>query len=186
MDKLSYERGRGFSSRNLMLTALFSAIYVAYAYVSSVLGGGVTHALDSDLVRSALFVLLAGLTMKFGLSIIMGAVSGAIFSLIIPAPFGFVYLFPSVFLYGLTYDLYMRLAGFPTHATKNKHVITATIISSVLMSIVALALLTWLAVIPPEGLIYAWIFGILGDIVVGLIGSVIGLRILKYPPIKAA
>lgn len=181
MSMVSSEGGRGFSSRVLMLTALFSAVYVAYSYLSSVVIGEAAHGLDTNLVRSALFVLLAALTMKFGASTLMGAVCGVIFLLVIPAPFP-VYLFVSVLLYGLTYDLYMRLAGFSNSVTKTKHVITATVISSILMSIVALAILTGVGVLPPEGLIYIWIFGVLGDVVVGVIGSVIGLRILKYAP----
>lgn len=162
-----------------MLIALFSAIYVAYSYVSSATVGGVTHGLDTNLVRSALFVLLTALAMKFGASTLMGIICGAVFALAIPAPFP-IYLLPAVFLYGLTYDLYMRVLGFSTHATKAKHVIMATIFSSAVMSIVALTALTWVGVLPTEGLVYIWSFGLLGDIVMGLIGSILGLRIAKY------
>lgn len=168
-----------------MLTALFSAIYVAYSYVSSATIGGVTHGIDTNFVRSTLFVLLTALAMKFGPSTLMGFISGAVFTLAIPAPFP-IYLLPAVFLYGLTYDLYMRLLGFSTHVTKAKHVIMATIFSSAVMSIVALTALTWVGVLPTAGLVYVWSFGLLGDIAMGLIGSVLGLRIVKYVIHEAA
>jgi len=162
-----------------MLTALFSTVYVAYGYVSSVTVGGITHGVDTFFVRSALFVLLAALTMKFGPSALMGVISGAVFTLVIPTPFP-IYLLPAVFLYGLTYDLYMYLLGFSTHITKIKHVILATILSSAVMSLVALTVLTWVGFLPTKGLVFIWSFGVLRDIAVGIVGSILGLRILKY------
>lgn len=158
---------------------LFSTIYVAYGYVSSITVGGITHGVDTFFVRSTLFVLLAALTMKFGLSTLMGAISGIIFTLTLPSPFP-IYLLPAVFLYGLTYDLYMYLLGFSTCATKTKHVIVATILSSAVMSLVALMVLTWVGFLPPQGLVFIWSFGVLRDVAVGLAGSLLGLRILKY------
>jgi len=162
-----------------MLTALFSTIYMVYGYISSVTVGGVTHGVDTFFIRSAIFVLLSASTMKFGPSTLMGGISGAIFTLVIPTPFP-VYLFPAVFLYGLTYDLYMRLLGFSANVTKTKHVTFATILSSAIMSFTALSVLTWVGFLPRQGLVFIWTFGVLRDIAVGLVGAFLGLKILRY------
>lgn len=162
-----------------MLTALFSTIYVVYSYISSVTVGGVTHGVDTFFIRSAIFVLLAASTMKFGPSTLMGAISGAIFTLVIPTPFP-IYLFPAVLLYGLTYDLYMHLLGFSANATKTKHVIPATILSSAVMSLTVLSVLTGVGFLQVEGLVFIWTFGVLRDIAVGLMGCFLGLKMVRY------
>jgi len=174
-----HKHKRGLSTRDLALTALFSTIYVVYSYISSVTVGGVTHGVDTFFIRSAIFVLLAASTMKFGPSTLMGAISGAIFTLVIPTPFP-IYLFPAVLLYGLTYDLYMHPLGFSTNATKSKHVIVATIWSSAVMSLTALSVLTLVGFLPVKGLVFIWTFGLLRDITVGIVGSFLGLKIMKY------
>jgi len=162
-----------------MLTALFSTIYVVYGYASSVTVGAVTHGVDTFFIRSALFVLLVTTIQKFGYSTLMGAISGAVFTFVIPTPFSF-YLFPAVFLYGLTYDLYMRLLGFSTCVSVTRHVVIGTILSSAAMSMAALSILTLVGFLPVEALAFIWFFGVLRDIVIGLVGSLLGLKIVKY------
>jgi len=162
-----------------MLTALFSTIYVVYGYASSVTVGAVTHGVDTFFIRSALFVLIAAATLKFGYSTLMGAISGAVFSFVIPTPFSF-YLFPAVFLYGLTYDIYMRLLGFSTHVSATRHVVMGTMLSSAAMSLAALSTLTWVGFLPAQALAFIWSFGVLRDIAVGLAGSLLGLKIVRY------
>lgn len=162
-----------------MLTALFSTIYVVYGYASSVTVGAVTHGIDTFFIRSALFVLLTAITGTFGYSTLMGAISGAIFTFVIPTPFSF-YLLPSVFFYGLTYDLYMRLLGFSTKVSATKHVVIGTMLSSAAMSLAALSILTLVGFLPLQALAFIWAFGMLRDILVGLAGSLLGLKIVKY------
>jgi len=162
-----------------MLTALFSTIYVVYGYVSSVTVGAVTHGVDTFFIRSALFVMIAAITLKFGCSTLMGAISGTVFVFVIPTPFSF-YLFPAVFSYGSTYDLYMHLLGFSTHASATRHVVIGTAVSSVAMSVVALSILTWVGFLPIQALAFIWFLGIFRDLAVGLAGSLLGLKIVKY------
>ncbi len=74
----------------------------------------------------------------------------------------------------------MYLLGSATYIAKTKHVILATILSSAVMSLVALIILTGVGFLPIKGLVFIWSFGVLRDIAVGLAGSLLGLRILKY------
>jgi len=171
--------GRPLSSKGLMLTALFSAIYVSYGYVSSITIGGVTHGVDTSFVRSALFPLLVAYTLQFGYSTLMGAVSGIIFTFVILGPFP-IYLLPSVLLYGLTYDLYMRTVGYSTNAKKAKHILAASAVSSIVMSLVALAILTLMGILPTSGLVFIWVFGVLRDVAMGFAGGIVGVEAIKY------
>jgi hypothetical protein len=174
-----HEHKKRLSTTDLTLTALFSAAYVAYSEISSLTIGGVTHGVDTFVIRSVVFVVLAASTMKFGPSTLMGAISGAIFTFIVPTPVP-IYLFPALLLYGLTYDLYMRLTGFSTSATKTKHVAIATILSSAMMSLTALTILTWTGFLPVNGFIFIWTFGVLRDVAVGLVGGLLGLEIWRH------
>jgi hypothetical protein len=162
-----------------MLTMSLSTIYVVYGYASSVTVGPVTHGVDTFFIRSVLFALVAAITLKFGYSTLMGAISGAIFAFIIPTQFSF-YLFPAVLSYGLTYDLYMRLLGFSTCVSSTRHVVVGTTLSSAAMSTVALSVLTLVGFLPVQALAFIWAFGLLRDIVVGLVGSLLGLKIERY------
>lgn len=116
--------------------------------------------------------------MKLGPSTLMGIISGTVFALTLLPPTS-IYVFPAVFLYEIVYDLYMYLLG-STNIAKTKYVILATILSSAVMSLVALIILTGVGFLPIKGLVFIWSFGVLRDIAVGLAGSLLGLRILKY------
>jgi hypothetical protein len=117
--------------------------------------------------------------MKLGSSTLMGIISGTVFALTLLPPTS-ICVFPAVFLYGIVCDLYMYLLGSTTYIAKTKHVILATILSSAVMSLVALIALTWVGVLPTNGLVFTWSLGVLRDVAVGLFGSVLELRILKY------
>lgn len=159
--------------------ALFSAIYVVYGLLSSYTVGLVTHGADTHFVRSAAMVVLAAYVGKFTGPTLMGLVSGLLFGFLIPAPFGLLYLPLSVFLYGFLYDVYMRQAGYPGSASNSRHVVIGTVIGSIAMSIVALAVLSLVQVFRPEVLLFAWAGELIGGVALGIGGSVLGIRIVR-------
>lgn len=174
-----------FSTKDLMLTTSFSAIYVVYGYVSSVTVGGITHGVDVIFVGSALFVLLGAFTARFGAPTLMGAIAGALFAFAVPAPFSFS-LIPACIMYGLTYDIYMQLTGYPTNVTKKPHVIIASTLSSAMMSLTVFSVLTLMGFfqVNVSALVFIWLAGILEGTIAGLAGGFLGLRIARYLHLK--
>jgi hypothetical protein len=173
------EQSVSLTSRDISFVAVFSAVYVVYGAISSYAVGHLTHGIDTHLVRSLTVTVLAGYLGKFTAPTLMGVVSGLLLGFLIPAPFGLLYLPPSVFTYCLVYDIYMRQAGYPQSAAKTRHILFATVIASVLMSIIALTLLSVVQVFRPEVLLFAWVGELVGGTLVGIGGSLAGIRIIR-------
>lgn len=169
---------RGIGSRGLALTALLAAVYVAYALVSSYLIGYLTHGMDNFIVRSLLFVILAGLTTGFGYSTMMGGISGAVLEFTIPTPVRF-YLFPSLLAYGFIFDVIINVQRSANGTPRHTRLILGTILASIAMSGVALGVFTFIGFFPPQLIPFIWGLGIGRDVVLGIIGTVIGLAILQ-------
>jgi hypothetical protein len=173
------EHSVSLTSRDITVVALFSAVYVVYGVISSYGVGHLTHGIDTHLTRSLTVTVLAAYIGKFTAPTLMGVVSGLLLGFLIPAPFGLIYLPPSVFAYCLVYDVYMRQVGYPRSAANTRHILVATVIASVLMSIIALALLSVLQVFRPEVLLFAWIGELVGGTVLGIGGSLVAVRIVR-------
>lgn len=167
-----------FSSQDLALIASLSAAYTGYSLISSYAVGQLTHGVDTFPVRSLLFVVLTALTVKAGSASLMGFLSGITLELVTPAPIRFYILF-GVLAYGLVYDAYMNLRGFRHHVLKTDSVLIATTLSSLAMSVVALSIFTLAGFFPVGILPLIWTLGILRDIAMGIIGSVIGIKITR-------
>jgi len=169
----------GLTSKDTVVVALFSATYVVYGLISSYTVGFVTHGADTHFVRSVTVVVLAAYIGKFTGPTLMGIVSGLLLGFLIPSPFGLIYLPPSVFVYGFLYDVYLKQAGYPGSATSNRHVIIGTVIGSIFMSAIALTVLSLFQVFTAEVLLFAWAGELVVGIVLGIGGSLLGLRVVR-------
>jgi hypothetical protein len=166
------------NTQGIALTAIFAAVYVAYALLSSYLVGGITHGIDNFIIRSLLFVVLAGLTTGFGYSTMMGGISGLVLEITVPTPIRF-YLLPSLLAYGVIFDLVMHIAKSPESNSFTIRIIVGTFFASMTMSIVALAVFTLVGFFPPQIIPIIWTFGIIRDVVLGILGAVIGLLLVR-------
>lgn len=165
-----------FSSKDLALSSLLSAIYVGYALLSSYTVGFLTHGADTHLLRSIVFVDLAALTKKTGCTSVMGFVAGLVLEFTVPVPVHLV-IFPSLLAYGVTYDCFMSAMGFKQHALKLRSVTIATLFSSSAMAIVALTVFTLAGFFPTQILPTIWASGMFRDVLMGIIGGVLGVKV---------
>jgi hypothetical protein len=165
-------------SQGIALSAILAAVYVAFALIAGYLIGNITHGVENFIVRSLLFVILAGLTVGFGYSTIMGGISGLLLEFTIPTPIPF-YLLPSLFAYGLVFDLATNLNRAPNTNLSTLRVLLATILASAAMSVVALTVFTLAGFFPPPLLPIIWGLEITTDVVLGVIGAVIGLALVR-------
>ncbi len=165
-------------SRGIALTALLSAVYVAYALLGSFIFGSITHGADNFVVRSLVFVILVGLNSGFGFSTIMGGISGLVLEISIPTPVRF-YLFPSLLAYGFVLDIVINIKKAPNADLGTIRMLLGTILASLAMSITALTVFTLVGFFPPALIPLIWTFEIVIDIVLGIIGATIGLVLLR-------
>jgi hypothetical protein len=165
-------------TQGIALSAILAAVYVAYALLSSYLIGSITHGIDNFILRSLLFVVLVGLTSGFGYSTMMGGISGLVLEFTVPSPVRF-YLLPSLLTYGLLFDVIMNIGKSYSDLSFIVRVILGTILASMSMSAVALAIFTLVGFFPPDLLPLVWSLGILRDVVLGVIGAIIGLIIVR-------
>ncbi|UCE96856.1 MAG: hypothetical protein JSV51_04525 [Candidatus Bathyarchaeota archaeon] len=107
----------------------------------------------------------------------MGIISGAIIEFTTPTPVHF-YIFPSVVAYGITYDAFMSKRPLRLYP-KTSAVLIATALSSAAMAGVALSVLTYSGFFLPEILPMIWFFGVLRDVLLGLVGALIGIKISR-------
>ncbi len=165
------------SSRDIALIASMSALYAAYSFLSSNTIGNFIHGVDTFFIRSLLFVVLSFSTAKTGVASLMGLVSGMIIEFTTPSPIHF-YIFPSVLTYGVVYDIFLwKFRALPHPRTST--VLMATVLSSVAMATAALSVFTYVSFFSPEILPIIWVFGILRDVVMGLIGACVGVKISR-------
>ncbi|MDO8125096.1 MAG: hypothetical protein Q6364_12045 [Candidatus Hermodarchaeota archaeon] len=166
------------NTQSIALTAILAAVYVAYAFLSSYLVGSITHGIDNFIIRSLLFVVLAGLTTGFGYSTMMGGISGLILEFTVPSPVRF-YLLPSLLAYGLIFDIAMNIVKSPESGSFTIRAIMGTFFASMTMSVVALAVFTLVGFFPQQIILIIWTFGVIRDVVLGILGAVIGLLMVR-------
>jgi hypothetical protein len=166
------------NTQGIALTAILAAVYVAYALLSSYLVGNITHGIDNFVIRSLLFVILVGLTAGFGYSTMMGGIAGLVLEFTVPSPVRF-YLLPSLLAYGLILDLFMNTNRPPNASSFTIRAIAGTFFASMTMSVVALAVFTLVGFFPPQLIPIIWTFGIIRDVVLGIIGAAIGLLLVQ-------
>jgi hypothetical protein len=166
------------NTQGIALTAILAAVYVAYALLSSYLVGGITHGTDNFIIRSLLFVVLVGLTTDFGYSTMMGGISGLVLEFTVPSPIRF-YLLPSLLAYGLIMDIIMNINKSPEATSFTIRVIVGTFFASITMAVVALAVFTLVGFFPPQVIPFIWTFGVIRDVVLGILGAVIGLLLVR-------
>ncbi len=165
-------------SQGLALTALLSAVYVTFALLSSYVFGSITHGMDNFIVRSLGFVILAGLTTAFGYSTMMGAISGIVLEFTVPTPVRF-YLFPSLLAYGFVFDVIINLQKPPIENPGVIRILLGTVLASIAMSAVALGVFTLVGFFPPQVIPIIWPLGIFRDVILGIIGAVVGFLLLR-------
>jgi len=165
-------------SQGIALTAILSAVYVAYALLSSYTVGAITHGMENFIIRSLLFVILIAFTTGLGYSTLMGGISGLVLEFTIPTPVRF-HLLPSLFAYGLVFDL---ITNFPISLLMDPstlRVLIATILASTAMSSVALTVFTLVGFFPPALISIIWALEITTDVILGIIGTIIGLALTR-------
>ncbi len=167
-----------YRSQGIALTALLSAVYVAYALLSSYLFGSITHGMENFIVRSLVFVILGGLTTGFGYSTIMGGISGLVLEFTIPTPVRF-YLFPSLLAYGFIFDIIINFQRTPNTVPSPTRMLLGTIFASFVMSVTALSVFTLVGFFPPQLIPLIWILEITTDVILGILGAIIGLALLR-------
>ncbi|MFX0078528.1 MAG: hypothetical protein ACFE8O_04755 [Candidatus Hermodarchaeota archaeon] len=167
-----------FNTQGIALTAILAAVYVAYALLSSYLVGSITHGIDNFIIRSLLFVILVGLTTGFGYSTMMGGISGLVLEFTVPSPVRF-YLFPSLLAYGLILDIVMNSIKSQDTSSFVVRVMVGTFFASMTMSVVALTVFTLVGFFPPQLIPIIWTFGVIRDVVLGILGAIIGLLLIR-------
>ncbi len=165
-------------SQGIALTALLSAAYVAYALVSSYVFGTITHGADNFIVRSLGFVILAALTTGFGYCTMMGGISGLVLEFTVPTPVRF-YLLPSLLAYGFIFDLLINVRRQAQVTLNSVHVLLGTLLASATMSVVALTIFTLVGFFPAPLLTLIWAVEIAADVILGIIGAIIGLALTR-------
>lgn len=166
------------NTQGIALTAILAAVYIAYALLSSYLVGSITHGIDNFIIRSLLFVVLVGLTTGFGYSTMMGGISGLVLEFTVPSPVRF-YLLPSLLAYGFIFDIVMNMIKSPAATSFTLRVIVGTFFASMAMSVVALAVFTLVGFFPPQIIPIIWTSGVIRDVVLGIIGAIIGLLLIR-------
>ncbi len=166
------------NTQGIALTAILAAVYVTYALLSSYLVGNITHGIDNFIIRSLLFVVLVGLTKGFGYSTMMGGISGLVLEFTVPSPVRF-YLLPSLLAYGVIFDIAMNIVKSPESASFTIRVIMGTFFASMVMSVVALSVFTLVGFFPQQIIPIIWTFGVIRDVVLGILGAVFGLLLIR-------
>lgn len=165
-------------SWGLALTALLSAVYAAYALLSSYVLGSITHGIDNFILRSLVFVILGGLTVGFGYSTMMGGITGILLEFTVPTPIP-LYLFPSLLAYGLIFDIVLNLYRNSETNPSMVRMMLGTVLASFSMSVVALTVFTLVGFFPPESIPVIWTLEITIDVALGVIGAFFGLVLLR-------
>jgi hypothetical protein len=165
-------------SWGIALTAVLSAVYVAYAVLSSYLIGYVTHGVDNFIVRSLVFVVLVAMTVRFGYCTIMGGVTGVVLEFAIPTPVPF-YLVLSLLAYGLVIDGFVNFRRDISIPPSFFRLLLGTVFASLAMSSTALAVFTLVGFFPVQTLPFIWGVEIAVDVTLGVIGGVIGVALVQ-------
>jgi hypothetical protein len=160
-------------SIELAITAMLAAVYVSYTILSSYVVGAFTRGMDTFIVQSLLFVVLVAFTNRRGLPTLKGFICGLVIELLVPAHVRF-YLLPSVFAYGLVFDLLMNYPKRETGEVARRRVIVATAFASAVMSSVVFVIFGLVGVFPPAVLPVVWLFRAPLHIVLGIVGAIIG------------
>ena len=165
-------------SWSIALTALLSAVYVAYALVSSYVIGYVTHGVDNFIVRSLVFVVLGVMIGRFGYCTMMGGVTGLLLEFTVPTPFRF-HLVLSLLAYGVVFDVVVTFHRDPERGLAVVRLLLGTVLASVAMSSTALAVFTLVGFFPQPLLPIIWGLEVAVDVIMGIIGAVIGIVLIR-------
>jgi uncharacterized membrane protein YeaQ/YmgE (transglycosylase-associated protein family) len=167
-------------SKGLTLTAILAALYTTLAVVSSWVWGVFTHGMDALVLRSLFVVVLVSYTRRLGTGVLFGFTAGALLELTTPTPVLF-YLLLSLTTYGLVNDAILNYFRQDAPLTLNLVLLT-TIVASVGMAVVALAVFTLVGFFPPAVIPVIWMTGILRDVILGVVGAGMGWYLVRSLP----
>jgi len=181
-------------SKVVAFSGLFSALYLAYGFVSGVSIGNILHAVDVHLVRAFLMASLAAVLGYAWGSTLMGTVSGI---LLAGSPFGGAskpFLLPASVAAGLVFDLAMRGGDYSKNVKKLSRIQIAAGLSGLVESAVVNGGLTAIGfpfqeavevialVIPGVTLGHVWLYLLGRNLVMSLIGGFLAFIIIRRRP----
>ncbi len=178
--------------RSVMVTnsAAFSAVYVTYGYLSSIILGNILHGMDIHFIRAFLMIILAVRLKNVGGPTLMGFISGV---LIFVAPFSSpdkpILPFATIAA-GTAYDAALR-KGYSNNVVKPIRVLPAASLSGVVEAVVVTVGLTvmgfpfeeaaaLLSLFIPKADVYAiWGYLLGRNLVISLVGAIAALNLVK-------
>lgn len=129
--------GKVAKSRIIAHAGVFTALYIAYGFGSSVSFGPQLHGLDVHAARALLMAVLAARLRTPGGPSLMGLISGLLL-LGIPAPSA-PFLLPASLLAGVTYDMVMRAGIYAENVRRPARVLGGSALEGIAESAVVTA-----------------------------------------------
>ncbi len=181
MKTLEEKRG-SFTSRDLSLIAVFAALYLGYAAVSSVPLRAVTLSIDLFFLGSALFVILTYITQKRWAATLLATVSGLIL-LGTPAPFP-VHTTLSLVAGGIVFDGSLVLMKKRTNASPRTQFVIAGTLGNLALGIVGDLVLLSVGMLPLHPFYFLdpvsfQILLVVATVVAGALGALFGVTLVR-------
>ncbi len=155
------------NSRYIALVAGLTALYIVYAFASSIIFGNTIMTLDLFFLISALFTILISLTGRQWGGTVLGTVNALI---LMPsgAPFPVTLaLIPN----GIVFDLAIRTGDRIVGTLSRKHFVIAGALGNLVMAISGLLLLVAVGQSYPA---YLWAIAAVSNTLVGAVGALFG------------
>jgi len=167
-------------SRAVAVIGLFSAIYIFGGGLLGIVVGPFLRGYPAHFLRGWLMSAVAAYSKRMWSASLMGLISGLVFLVFVPAPAPYLPL--ATFAAGLAYDLSLRAGNsYGVAALSPRRIVFSTSVSSVGESVVALAILTYVGVIPSQQplLTILWVVAIVANVALACVGSLITIWAIK-------
>lgn len=172
MEGINWRNG-SYSNREIGLIAGLAALFLVYAYASSISFRIATRSVDIFFLLAALFTILKCVTRKPWSTTLFAIVTGPIF-LLTPAPFP-VHITIAVIVNGFIFDLYLRL-GRETGPYSRRHLLAAGALGSFVMAAIVFSVLTFLGLRIPT---FVYGLGLATDTVAAVLGVLLGIVVVR-------
>lgn len=169
---------RTSTSRYLALLAGFTALYVAYGYVSGITFGHSIRELDLFFLISALFTILVSLTGRRWSATILGTINALLLLGDPNAPIGIgLSLIPN----GLVFDLMLRGRNNHLDDVSKKQFVIAGALGSLALGISGLLIVVAVGVLPTSGITFiaATVAALVGNPIIGALGAFFGTIVVE-------
>jgi len=166
-----------FETKELTLIAVFAAIWIGYAFMSSTMIGQLAKGIDVHVVRSLLLILVVAMMGRFGGATWLTTIVG-IYYLSSRTPYPPIIISIATIASGLVYDVYARVIGYE-NAANWKVFSIGILLAGLTQSVITLGTLTFMGFFPQRILRTVWITGLTKNVAASIGATIIAAAIVR-------